>query len=113
MCHNCATASVCGHKEGAALAFRPLPRNYVFKFQRRKINPFGFSSWLAGGGVKGGVIHGATDELGYHAVEDRHYVTDLHATVMRQLGLDSRRLVVPGRRRLDIDHGEPIEAILA
>lgn len=79
----------------------------------REHNPFGFTSWLAGGGVKGGTIHGATDELGYHAVEDRHYVTDLHATVMHQLGLDSRRLDVPGRRRLDIDHGEPIKAILA
>jgi hypothetical protein len=79
----------------------------------REHNPFGFTCWLAGGGVKGGVIHGATDELGYHAVEDRHYLTDLHATVMHQLGLDSRRLSLPGRRRLDIDHGEPIRAILA
>jgi len=79
----------------------------------REHNPFGFNCWLAGGGVKGGIAHGATDELGYHAVEDRHYVTDLHATVLNQLGIDSRRLDVPGRRRLDIDHGRPIRAILA
>ena len=68
---------------------------------------------LAGGGIKGGVVHGATDAIGFHAVENRHYVTDIHATVLRQLGLDSRRLEVPGRRRLDIDHGTPIREIIA
>ncbi len=81
--------------------------------QGREHNPFGFTCWLAGAGIRGGVAHGATDELGYHAVERRHYVTDLHATVLRLLGLDSRRLEVPGRRRLDIDHGLPIREILA
>jgi hypothetical protein len=74
---------------------------------------YGFSVWLAGGGIKGGVVHGATDELGFHAVEDRHYVTDVHATILHQLGLDSRRLEVPGRKRLDIDHGKPIRQIIA
>jgi hypothetical protein len=74
---------------------------------------FGFSVWLAGGGIKGGVVHGATDEIGFHAVEDRHYVTDIHATILRQLGLDSRRLEIPGRKRLDLDHGKPIDAIIA
>jgi hypothetical protein len=74
---------------------------------------FGFSVWLAGGGIKGGVVHGATDELGFHAVENRHYVTDIHATILRQLGLDSRRLEVPGHKRLKIDHGEAIEGIIA
>jgi hypothetical protein len=74
---------------------------------------YGFSAWMAGGGIKGGVVHGATDEIGFHAVEDRHYVTDLHATIMRLLGLDSRRLEVPGHKRLAIDHGNPIHAILA
>src|SRR5207237_1651931 len=52
---------------------------------------YGFSVWLAGGGVKGGVVHGATDELGFHAAEHRHYVTDVHATILQLLGLDSRR----------------------
>jgi hypothetical protein len=79
----------------------------------RDHHPHGFTCWLAGGGVKGGTIHGATDELGFHAVEKRHYVTDLHATVLHQLGLDPRRLEVPGRKRLEKDFGEPITAILA
>lgn len=74
---------------------------------------FGFSVWMAGGGIKGGLVHGATDEIGFHAVENRHYVTDIHATILKQLGLDSRRLEVPGRKRLDIDHGKPITEILA
>jgi hypothetical protein len=74
---------------------------------------YGFSVWMAGGGVKGGVVHGATDELGFHAVEDRHYVTDIHATILHLLGLDSRKLEVPGRKRLDIDHGKPIQAVMA
>ena len=74
---------------------------------------FGFSIVMAGAGIKRGIVHGATDEIGFHAVEDRHYVTDVHATLMQLLGLDSRRLEVPGRKRLDIDHGSPIQAILA
>ena len=74
---------------------------------------FGFTVWMAGGGVRGGMVHGATDEIGFHAVEDRHYVTDLHATILHQLGLDSRRLEVPGRKRLEIDHGRVIREILA
>jgi hypothetical protein len=74
---------------------------------------FGFSVWMAGGGIRGGVVHGATDELGFHAVEDRHYVTDVHATILHLLGLDSRKLEVPGRKRLEIDHGKPMTAVLA
>ncbi|MFN8709526.1 MAG: DUF1501 domain-containing protein [Planctomyces sp.] len=79
----------------------------------RDHHPYGFSIALAGGGVRGGMTHGATDEIGFHAVEDRHYVTDLHATVMHQLGLDPRRLEIPGRKRLDMDFGVPIHAVLA
>ena len=74
---------------------------------------YGFSVWMAGGGIQGGVVHGATDEIGFHAVENRHYVTDIHATILRQLGLDSRKLEIPGRKRLDIDHGKPILEILS
>ena len=74
---------------------------------------YGFSVWMAGGGIKGGIVHGATDEIGFHAVENRHYVTDVHATILQQMGLDSRKLEVPGRKRLDIDHGKPINDILA
>ena len=67
---------------------------------------------MAGGGIQGGVVHGATDEIGFHAVENRHYVTDIHATILKQLGLDSRKLEIPGRKRLEIDHGLPIDEIL-
>jgi hypothetical protein len=79
----------------------------------RDHHPYGFSVWLAGGGIKGGTVHGATDEIGFHAAEDRHYVTDIHATVLHQLGLDPRRLEVPGHKRLEIDYGRPIREILA
>lgn len=79
----------------------------------RDHHPYGFSVWLAGGGVKGGITHGATDELGFHAVENRHYVTDIHASVLHQLGLDPHKLEVPGRKRLKIDYGDPIHSIMA
>jgi len=79
----------------------------------RDHHPFGFSVWMAGGGIQGGIAHGATDELGFHAVEDRHYVTDVHATVLHQLGLDPHRLAIPGRKRLEIELGKPITDIIA
>jgi len=79
----------------------------------RDHHPYGFSIALAGGGVKGGVAYGKTDEIGFHAVEDRHYVTDLHATIMHQLGLDAHRLEIPGRKRLEIDFGTPMRGILS
>lgn len=79
----------------------------------RNHHPFGFSAWMGGGGIKGGVVHGATDEVGFHAVEHRHYVTDIHATVLHQLGLDPRKLEIPGRKRLEIDFGDPIHEIIA
>jgi uncharacterized protein (DUF1501 family) len=79
----------------------------------RDHHPFGFSVVMAGGGLKGGIAHGATDALGFHAIENRHYVTDIHATVLRQMGIDARRLEVPGRKRLAIDFGQPIQEIIA
>jgi hypothetical protein len=91
--------------------FGRTPGGQGAKATGRGHNPYAFSVWMAGGGIKGGVVHGATDELGYHAVQDRHYVTDIHATVLHQLGLDPRRLVVPGRKRLEIDFGAPIRGI--
>ncbi len=78
----------------------------------RDHHPHGFTIWLAGAGIKKGVAHGATDELGFHALEPGHYVTDIHATVLHLMGLDSRRLEVPGRRRLNIDYGSPIREIM-
>jgi hypothetical protein len=55
--------------------------------------PHGFSLWMSGGGVKGGVAHGATDDIGFAAVEDRVSVADWHATILHLLGLDYERLV--------------------
>ncbi len=60
----------------------------------RDHNPRGFTCWLAGGGVKGGVVHGRTDDFGYHAIEDRHYITDLQSTILRQLGLEADQMEV-------------------
>lgn len=79
----------------------------------RDHHPNGFTIWMAGAGVKKGHVHGKTDELGYHALGDAHYVTDLHATVLHLLGLDNRRLSFPGRKRLDIDYGKVINEILS
>ncbi len=58
----------------------------------RDHNPWGFTIWMAGGGVKPGAVYGATDEYGYHAVEDRMHIHDLHATILHLLGLDHTKL---------------------
>lgn len=58
----------------------------------RDHNPYGYTLWMAGGGVKPGYVYGATDEFGYHAVEDRMHVHDLHATLLHLMGLDHERL---------------------
>ncbi|MDE0626989.1 MAG: DUF1501 domain-containing protein [Bryobacterales bacterium] len=58
----------------------------------RDHNPYGFSIFMAGGGVKAGSVYGATDEWGYHAVEDRMHIHDLHATILHLMGLDHERL---------------------
>lgn len=79
----------------------------------RDHHPYGFSVWMAGGGLKGGIAHGATDEVGFHAVENRHYVTDVHATILHQMGLNPHKLEVPGHERLEIDFGKPIKEIIA
>ena len=58
----------------------------------RDHNPYGFSVWMAGGGIRGGKVIGATDELGFRAIEDRVHVHDLHATMLSLLGLDHAKL---------------------
>lgn len=76
----------------------------------------GFSMWLAGGGIKGGITHGSTDDFGYNAVEDVVHVHDLHATVLRLFGLDHEKLVYryQGRDfRLTDVHGKVVENIIA
>ena len=82
----------------------------------RDHNPFGFSIWMAGGGVKGGTIYGATDEYGYKSVENLVEVYDLHATMLHLLGLDHEKLTFrfSGRdMRLTDVHGEVVHGILA
>jgi hypothetical protein len=82
----------------------------------RDHNPHGFSYWMAGGGVRGGTIHGSTDAVGLRAVADRVHVRDLHATILHLLGLDHTRLTFPhnGRDdRLTDTGGEVIRSILA
>ncbi len=81
----------------------------------RDHNPRGYTAWLAGGGVRGGIVHGATDDVGYKAVEHPHYYSDLHATILHQLGLDHTKMEIPvvGRtmRLVEEGHG-PIKEIL-
>jgi hypothetical protein len=82
----------------------------------RDHNPFGFTVWLAGGGVKAGHIHGATDDYGYHAVEGKVEMYDLHATMLHLLGLDHKKVIYRfgGRdMRLTDVHGELVDGILA
>jgi hypothetical protein len=82
----------------------------------RDHNAMGFTSLLAGGGVKGGTIEGATDEVGYRAVEKPHYIADLQSTILRQVGLDYKKMdfVLNGRPFHLVEEGlGPIEAILS
>ncbi|MFO0825410.1 MAG: DUF1501 domain-containing protein [Gemmataceae bacterium] len=82
----------------------------------RDHNPQGFSIWLAGGGTKGGTIYGATDEFGYHAIQDKVQIHDLHATMLHLLGFDHTKLTFRfgGRdMRLTDVHGEVVKGILA
>ena len=82
----------------------------------RDHNPFGFSIWLAGGGIKGGTTYGATDEFGYHVVENKATVYDLWATVLHLLGLDHQQLTFRhgGRDlRLTDVHGNILHPIIA
>ncbi|MCA9068984.1 MAG: DUF1501 domain-containing protein, partial [Planctomycetaceae bacterium] len=81
----------------------------------RDHNPHGFTMWMAGGGVKGGQVEGATDEIGLQAVEAPHHFRDIHATILNQLGLDQSKLTYPhlGRdERLTFLEGQVIDRIV-
>ena len=75
--------------------------------QGRDHNPYGFTTWKAGGGIKGGKVIGATDELGFQAVQDRIHVNDIHATMLSLMGLDHHKLtyLFEGRHRRLTDVG--------
>jgi hypothetical protein len=82
----------------------------------RDHHSIGFTMWLAGGGVKGGLVYGATDEFGFRAIENRVHVHDFHATILHLMGLDHERLTYrySGRDfRLTDVHGEVVKGILA
>ncbi|PCJ58409.1 MAG: sulfatase [Candidatus Hydrogenedentota bacterium] len=86
------------------------------KINGRDHNHYGFTAWLAGGGVKGGHIHGATDEFGFQAVENRVHVHDLHATMLHLLGFDHEKFTYryAGRDfRLTDVHGNVVHDIIA
>jgi hypothetical protein len=94
----------------------PTPGSNQGKMNGRDHNHYGFSMWLAGGGVKGGHVHGASDELGFQAVQDKVHVHDLHATILYLLGFDHERFTYrhAGRDfRLTDVHGKVVHELIA
>jgi hypothetical protein len=82
----------------------------------RDHNPFGFTAWMAGAGVRGGTSYGATDDVGYKAAENVSSIYDFHATALHLLGLDHERLTYyhnGSRRRLTDVHGRVLKELLA
>lgn len=93
-----------------------LTKNSAFSEHGREHNPFGFTGWLAGAGVKTGIRHGETDEFGYKGIAGKVHVHDLHATLLHLLGLNHEKLTyrVSGRDyRLTDVHGHVVHEILA
>ncbi|HKQ39340.1 MAG TPA: DUF1501 domain-containing protein [Verrucomicrobiae bacterium] len=94
----------------------PTPGSNAGKINGRDHNHYGFTMWLAGGGVKGGQVYGATDEFGYKAVEKPVHIHDLHATILALLGFDHEKLTFrhAGRDfRLTDVHGQIVRDIIA
>jgi hypothetical protein len=94
----------------------PTPGSNAGKINGRDHNHHGFTMWMAGGGVKGGYVHGATDEFGFQAVENKVHVHDLHATILALLGFDHEKLTFrsAGRDfRLTDVHGRVVRELMA
>jgi len=94
----------------------PQPGSNAGKINGRDHNHHGFTTWLAGGGVKGGYVHGATDEFGFAAVEDKVHIHDLHATLLYLLGFDHEKFTYrhAGRDfRLTDVHGAVVRELIA
>ena len=94
----------------------PTPGQNAGKINGRDHNHWGYTTWLAGGGVRGGHVHGATDEFGFQAVENRVHVYDLQATLLHLLGFDHERLTYrhAGRDfRLTDVHGHVVRELMA
>lgn len=111
------TLIVCSGEFGRTPAVElPKPGSNAGKINGRDHNHYGFTCWMAGGGVKGGHIHGATDEFGFQAVENRVHVHDLHATMLHLLGFNHEELTYryAGRDfRLTDVHGNVVHDIVA
>jgi Protein of unknown function (DUF1501) len=110
------TLVICGTEFGRTPAIQTANETVGGVVNGRDHNPGGFSLWLAGGGIKGGMKYGATDDFGYKAVEKPVHVHDLHATILHLLGIDHKKLtyMYSGRNmRLTDTAGEVIEGILA
>ena len=96
--------------------FGRTPFNNTADAPGREHHPWAFSSWLAGAGVKKGIVHGATDEHGLRAVEQPVHVHDLHATILHLMGFDHEQLTFrhAGRDyRLTDVHGQVVREVLA
>jgi len=94
----------------------PTPGSNLGRLNGRDHNPYGFSVWLAGGGVRGGTAVGATDAFGFKAVENPVHVHDLHATILHLMGFDHEKLTfrLAGRDfRLTDVHGKVVREVLA
>ena len=94
----------------------PQPGSNSGKINGRDHNHHGFTMWMAGGGVRGGYVHGATDEYGFQAVENKVHVHDLHATILQLLGFDHEKLTFrhAGRDfRLTDVHGHVVKELIA
>ncbi|MDB3941938.1 DUF1501 domain-containing protein [Verrucomicrobiales bacterium] len=95
--------------------FGRLPLTQKSKKPGRDHNPHCFTTWMAGGGIKGGVSYGESDEIGHHAARDKAHVNDIHATILYQLGFNHEKLTCKynGRRfRLTDVGGKVITPIL-
>ena len=110
------TLVICGGEFGRTPSVEIPGPGTPGKGKGRDHNHYGFTVWLAGGGVKGGTIHGATDEFGFRAVENPVHVHDLHATMLHLLGFNHEKLTYryAGRDfRLTDVSGEVVRDILA
>ncbi|MEM6978803.1 MAG: DUF1501 domain-containing protein, partial [Planctomycetota bacterium] len=96
--------------------FGRQPTAEYAKGSGRDHNAYGFTMWMAGGGIRGGISHGTTDELGSRAVEDPLHVKNVHATILHQMGLDPNHLSYfyggLNQKLVGVEHVEPIHSII-
>lgn len=111
------TLIICGGEFGRTPSVElPTPGSNQGKVNGRDHNHWGFTTWIAGGGVRGGYVHGATDDFGFKAVENRVHVHDLHATLLKLLGFDHEKFTYryAGRDfRLTDVHGKVVNELIA